>query len=129
MSPSGLTSNPLTGSQFWAVAQEIEELVNPIPIEFTESRRSNRQFKTLAVFVQPLDENMMEEGEPFWAVSRDINHMGIGLICYSVIEAPFVRLSLLKDSICIEGKVRHNTSVGHQFPLFLTGVEFLEAQK
>lgn len=114
-----------SAEQFFLVAQELQNLVNPVPVEFESKRREKRQPRTLSISVQPLDEDFQNDGDVFWLVSRDISLRGIGMVSYDRIDHRFVRLGLIGESVSVIGKVRHNTSIGNEYPLYLVGVEFL----
>ena len=110
---------------FYAVAIELQQLIDPKPLEFDCRRRHERTPRSISVSVQPLNEDFVPVSDPFWLVSRDISPAGIGLISYDPIEVENVRLGLLNERVSIIGQVRHNTSIGHKYPLYLIGVEFL----
>lgn len=110
---------------FYAVAVELQQLIDPTPPEFQCRRRHRRTPRSISVSVQPLDDDFDVNGDRFWLVSRDISPGGIGLISYDPIEADYVRLGLLNEKVSIIGRVRHNTSIGDKYPLFLIGIEFM----
>ena len=111
--------------EFFLVAQELQNLLDPKPSSFDSRRKHQRIPRSISVSVQPLDEDFQAVGRPFWVVSRDISIRGIGLISYEPIRHDYVRVALLNENVAVFGRVRHNTSIGHKCPLYLVGVEFL----
>lgn len=109
---------------FYAVAVELQRLIDPTPPEFSCRRRHQRTPRSISISVQPLDEDFQPVGEACWLVSRDISPGGIGLISYDPLESEYVRLGLLNEKVSVIGRVRHNTSIGHKYPLYLVGIEF-----
>jgi hypothetical protein len=111
--------------KFFLVAQELQYLIDPEPPEFGCVRRQPRTMRSISISVQPLDDDFQPDGDLFWVVSRDINIKGLALICHDEINHGFVRIGLLNQAVTVIGNVRHNTSIGHRYPLFLVGIEFL----
>lgn len=107
------------------VAQELRDMVDFEPPEFRNGRSQLRSVRSISISIQPLDEDFQPSGDMFWVVSRDISPIGMGLICHEPLTSPYVRVGLLNEHVTIISEVRHNTSIGETYPLFLVGVEFL----
>ncbi|MEL7498235.1 MAG: PilZ domain-containing protein [Planctomycetota bacterium] len=112
-------------AEFYLVAQELQNLLSAKPTDFDSRRKHQRVPRSISISVEPVDADFQSQGEPFWVVSRDISRRGIGLISYDPIRHEFVRIGLLNENISVIGQVRHNTAIGHRYPLYLVGVEFL----
>lgn len=110
---------------FFLVAQELQGMIEPDPPEFRTVRQRQRRPRSISISVQPLDDDFQPDGDQFWVVSRDISTKGLGLICHEAIAHGFVRIGLMNEAVTVIGNVRHSTSIGHQYPLFLVGVEFV----
>lgn len=110
---------------FFEVAKELQNLIDPEFSLLDCQRNRDRTPRSISISVQPLNEHFHEQGEPFWLVSRDISVAGLGLVSYEAIKCEFVRIGLLNESVNVIGRVRHNTSIGNKYPLYLVGVEFL----
>lgn len=96
-------------------------------IEVVDDRREFQRIpKRVTVSIQPLDEDFAPEGEPFWAISSDVSQLGMGIVCDDRIFHEYIRLVLVDQEVSVIAKVRHSTSIGTQYPLFLIGVEFLD---
>lgn len=101
----------------------LRELTTPFR---TDNRRSHHRVpRSISLMVQPLDLDFQPNGEPFWALTRDISLKGLGFINPEPITHEFVRLGLLDYDATIIAQVRHSTSIGIDYPLFLVGVEFV----
>lgn len=111
--------------QFMIAVRTLQNLTEPEQSTFEPKRRHQRFLRSLSISVQPLDEDFQPDGELFWLVSRDISLKGIGLVSCDPIQHEYVRVGLLDQNISLIGKVRHNSSIGQQHPLYLVGVEFL----
>ena len=120
-----LQSRPLAKHRFFLVAQELQQLIDPEPPEFLSVRRHPRTERSISISVQPLNDDFQPDGDLFWVVSRDISIKGIGLICHEPVAHGYVRIGLMNEAVTVIGKVRHNTSIGHHYPQFLVGIEFL----
>lgn len=111
--------------RFFLAAQELQNLIEPDPPEMSPVRQHQRRMRSISISIQPLNDDFQPDGDVFWVVSRDISPRGLGLICHDAIGHGYIRIGLLNDSVTVIGNVRHNTSIGHDYPLFLVGVEFL----
>lgn len=76
--------------------------------------------------IQPLTEDFLPDGEGFSAISNDVSLKGMAFVSHDAIEHDFVRVSFPQFEISVIAKVRHNTSIGIDYPLFLVGAEFLD---
>ena len=93
----------------------------------TENQRSHtREPKSISLRIQPLDLDFRPDGEPFWAVSRDLSEQGLGFINGEPLDHEYVRIGIFEDQLSIIGRVCHSTSIGVNYPLYLVGVELLE---
>jgi hypothetical protein len=117
----------ISSEEFYFTALELQNLISPPQIEFSARRTNQRVPRSISVSLQPLDDDFQAAGECQWLMSRDISPYGVGLVSYNPIPQVYVRIGLMNDEISALGKVRHNTSIGHKYPLFLVGVEFLKA--
>ncbi len=89
-------------------------------------RKSQRIPKRVTLGVQPLDDDFGPDGEPFWAISSDISQRGMGMVYDDPIVHDYVRVMLMEQDVSVIAKVRHSSSIGTQFPLYLIGIEFLD---
>jgi hypothetical protein len=118
-------SAPPALRQFFLMAQQLQSLIEPDPHEHLAVRRQPRRLRSISISVQPLDDDFQPDGDRFWVVSRDISIKGLGLICHDPIAHGYVRVGLMNELATTIGNVRHNTSIGHEYPLFLVGIEFV----
>ena len=88
-------------------------------------RRHRRRYRSISLKIQPLNHDFHNDGEPFWVISRDISRSGLGFINSEPIQHDYLRIGLLDHEITVIGQVRHSTSIGDHYPLYLVGVEFL----
>ena len=110
---------------------EFTRIVNTLTHEQNDfgRRRDRRRFRSISLQIQPLDHDFHNEGEPFWVISRDISYRGLGFINSEPIQHDYLRIGLMDHEITVIGQVRHSTSIGDHYPLYLVGVEFLVASK
>ncbi len=89
-----------------------------------------RQFKRHALRtslnVQPLTSDFQPDGEPFEAISSDISFRGMAFVYPDPLNHEFVRITFNNYDITAIAQMKHNSSIGVDYPLFLVGVEFLE---
>ena len=97
--------------------------MNDVP---NERRTNTRVPKRLTLTIQPLNDDFGPDGEPFCAISSDMSQKGMGFICDDAMSHEFVRIMLTEEDVSVIARVRHSTSIGTQFPLYLIGVEFLD---
>jgi hypothetical protein len=129
----GMRSNDFSPSQqsessdhnFFMVAQQLRNVVDFEPYEFRTRRNHARSTRSISVSVQPLDADFQPTGDMFWVVSRDISISGMGLICHEPITCEHIRVGLMNEHVTAISQVRHNTSIGEKYPLYLVGIEFL----
>lgn len=120
---------PQTGKhEFFVVAQELRNMVDFEPPEFRGRRSCPRELRSISISIQPLDADFQPLGTAFWVVSRDISTKGLGVVTHDAIEHEYVRVGLLNEHVTAIGRVRHNTSIGEKYPLFLVGIEYLHPQ-
>jgi hypothetical protein len=110
---------------FLLAAEQLKQMVDREPPSFSNVRRHQRSM-SIPVSIQPLDEDFKAVGEQFWAVSRDISPLGMGLIFPEPLRFGFVRIGLLNKNASVISRVRHNTSIGETHPMFLVGIEFIK---
>lgn len=91
-----------------------------------DRRKCGRVPKRVTLSIQPLNDDFAADGEPFYAISSDISRQGISFISDDPIVHEYVRVMLLEEDVSVIAKVRHSTSIGTQYPLYLVGVEFLD---
>lgn len=92
-----------------------------------KKRRQNRRNpRSVSLRIQPLDLDFCHDGEPFWAVSRDVSNGGLGFINSEPIQHEYVRIGLFEEEATMIARVCHSTSIGVQYPLYLVGVQFLD---
>lgn len=118
-----LATNAFQG--FFLAARESQGLGRIMATNRRGRRDNIRVPRSISVSIQPLDDDFRADGGVFWVVSRDISVKGLGLISYDPIYHEFVRVGLVDEGVSVIGRIRHNTSIGHDFPLFLVGVEFI----
>lgn len=87
-------------------------------------RDHKRSLRSISVSVQPLDDDFQPCGDLFWVVSRDVSLHGMGLISHEAFSHKYVRLGLMDLAVSTIAQVRHNTSIGEKYPLYLVGVRF-----
>ena len=110
---------------FFLAAQELRNINKGDATESRDARRNPRFTRTISISLQPLDNDFQPVGDEIWVVSRDLSPKGLGLICHDPINHEYVRVGLLNERITAIGRIRHNTSIGGMYPLFLVGIEFL----
>ncbi len=88
-------------------------------------RRHLRSVRSISLRIQPLDHHFHPQGPPIWVISRDFSWTGLGFISAEPIPHDFLKIGLLEQDVTVIGQVRHCTSIGDHYPLFLVGVEFL----
>ncbi len=93
-----------------------------------EKRREERVATSLSLMIQPLDFDFRPDGEPFWALSRDISSRGLGFVNPEPIQHRYVRLELIEHGASTIARVCHSTSIGLEYPLYLVGVQFLTGE-
>ena len=104
-------------------ARIVDSLTNEDPL--TNRRSDQRRSRSISLQVQPLDLDFHNDGLPFWTISRDISRRGLAFINSEPVDPDYLRIGLLEHEITIIGQVRHSTSIGDHYPLFLVGVEFV----
>ena len=92
----------------------------------TSRRQNNREARSVSLRIQPLNVDFQADGDSFWAISRDISKRGIAFINSEPVTHEFLRVGLLEHDISVIGQVRHCTSIGDHYPLFLIGLEFFD---
>ena len=96
-------------------------------VDVTDSRRENHRVpKRLSLSIQPLTDDFGPDGEPFLAISSDLSKRGMGFISDDPMVHDFVRITILERDVSVIAQIRHSTSIGTLYPLFLIGVEFLD---
>ena len=90
-----------------------------------DRREETRICRSLSLVIQPLNENFHPVGDPFWALSRDINQQGLGFVNPDPVDHDFVRISICSYQATVVARVCHSTSLGLYYPLYLVGVEFV----
>ena len=89
-----------------------------------------RQYKRHAfrtsMTVQPLTDDFQPDGGAFEAVSSDVSFKGMAFVSPDPMEHEYIRVHFNNFEISAIAKVRHNSSIGVDYPLFLVGVEFVE---
>ena len=91
-------------------------------------REDVRHPKSISVIVQPLDDDFLSDGEPFWVMSRDVSRKGIAFVNVLPTQHQYVRLRMLDYDASAVCRVCHCTAIGDDLPVYLTGVEFLEGE-
>lgn len=117
-----------TNQEFFLAAQSLCQIEQPRKSrQRRDSRRRDvRERRSISISIRPLDCNLEPDGDVFWVVSQDISVRGIGMLSHEPFEHEFVLIGLLDSDIQVIGQVRHNTSIGSAYPLYLVGAEFLE---
>jgi len=110
---------------FFLAAQNFRQRTTGSDSPNAPIRRYPRQLRSISVSIEPLDDDFQPCEDLFWVVSRDISLKGIGIISHEAIEHDYVRIGLVDESITTIGQIRHNTSIGQRYPLYLVGIEFL----
>lgn len=117
--------SPNASHKFFTVAQSLQNLIDSVPSKFATRRKHQRVPRSISVSLQPLDDDFKVVGDQLWVVSRDISPNGIGILSYDPIRHEHVKVGLLNESVSALGTIRHNTFIGHKYPLYLVGIEFL----
>lgn len=104
----------------------LSELTNATAENTGKRRKRRREPRSISLRIQPLDLDFCSDGEPFWAVSRDISSGGLGFVNNEPIQHEFVRIGLFDETATMIARVCHSTSIGVKYPLFLVGVQFLD---
>lgn len=101
-----------------------------IKSDLARGQNCRRQYKRhslrTSLTIQPLTEDFLPDGEPFEAVSSDVSFKGMAFAFPDPIEHDHVRITFNNFEISAIGEVRHNSSIGVDYPLFLVGVEFVD---
>ncbi|MEO1615185.1 MAG: hypothetical protein AAFV88_05005 [Planctomycetota bacterium] len=98
-----------------------------------ERRRKRRLPRTLEINVQPLDDQLNERGDAFFAITRDISQGGLAYL--SSQKADFERAIIsLNEGLAprVVCRIRNNSMVhtnGLREQVWLTNVEFLYSQE
>ena len=102
------------------------QVLRQLTSDAKDTRSSNRYPKRLSLSIQPLDEDFLPDGEPFFAISSDMSKRGMGFILDEPMVHTHLRITLKDDNVSVIAELRHNTSIGIEYPMFLIGVEFLD---
>lgn len=89
-------------------------------------RRYRRYRRCTLVTIQELDNDLSPLAGIKWAMSRDIHHHGIGLICPQRIDVTYVRVTVMEDKFSKIGVVRHCQPADDGGSTYLIGIEFLD---
>ena len=89
-------------------------------------RREPREPRSISLRIQPLNEDYKADGSQFWTVSRDISTRGLGFIMPEPIQHKYLKIGLGNDMPMVICEVRHCSSIGSEYPLYLVGVRFLD---
>ena len=89
-------------------------------------RQFSRHSLRVTLAIQPLTDDYANDGESFQATSSDISLKGMAIVNSEPIHHPYVRVSFVQYNISVIAKIRHNSSIGVEYPLYLVGVEFLD---
>ncbi len=89
-------------------------------------RQFCRHSVRVTLSIQPLTSDFRPDGDGFSAMSSDISLKGMAFVNPEALVHEFVRISFSQFGISAIARVRHNSSVGIDHPLFLVGVEFLD---
>lgn len=115
----------LTTQELTRIRLEPDKRLTSVRAEGNDFRRSHKRFvRSISVSIQPLDDDFQPCSNIFWVVSRDISMRGMGLISHEPFFHRYVRLGLIEQSVSTIAEVKHNTSIGDRYPLFLVGVNF-----
>lgn len=130
-SSSSFRQQALCDQEFFLTAQQLrvtlepdERLSNNGPQDGHDYRSHRRTLRSISVSIQPLDDDFRPCENVFWVVSRDVSQQGMGLISHEPFAHKYVRLGLVDEAATTIAEVRHNTSIGEKYPLYLVGVEF-----
>jgi len=88
-------------------------------------RKEKRHCRSISLQIQPLDHDFHHDGEPFWVISRDVSGRGLAFINSERINHDYLRIGLMEHNVTVIAQVRHSTSIGDHYPLYLIGVEFV----
>ena len=98
--------------------------------DLAKGQNCRRQYKRHAMrtslTVQPLTDDFKPEGEAFEAVSSDISFRGMAFVFPDPIEHEYIRIKFNNFDISAIAEVKHNSSIGVDYPLYLVGIEFIE---
>ncbi|MEM7452717.1 MAG: PilZ domain-containing protein [Planctomycetota bacterium] len=117
--PSDNQSLAQSARRFVEVARGLSD---PHPGRRTEPRSP----RSISLRVQLLDEDFHPAGDPFWTVSRDISVRGLGFIIPEPVDHKFLKIGLGENMPMVFSEVRHCTSIGQDYKLYLIGVRFLD---
>lgn len=101
---------------------------NLIQSEIHRSCRRNYSRHTIRapLVIQPLTIDFQPDGEGFGAISSDISLKGLAFINPEPIQHEYLRITFTQFQLSVIARVRHNSSIGVDHPLYLVGVEFLD---
>jgi c-di-GMP-binding flagellar brake protein YcgR len=112
-------------------APTLSEILNSLceqSLNVNQRRESVRHPKSISVIVQPLNEDFLPDGEPFWVMSRDVSRNGMAFVNVLPTQHQYVRLRMLDYDASAVCRVCHCTAIGSDLPVYLTGVQFLEGE-
>ena len=89
-------------------------------------REFHRHSLRLSLIIQPLTEDFLPDGEAFRAMSSDVSLKGMAFVNPETVDHEYIRISFSQFDISIIARIKHNSSIGVDYPLFLVGVEFLD---
>ncbi len=116
--PASNNTLTLNAISFVLLAQQLADPAN-------NQRSEQRNPRSLSLRIQPLDEDFLPDGERFWTVSRDISTRGLGFIMPEPIRHQYLNVGLGNEGPMAIVEVRHCSSIGSEYPLYLIGVSFL----
>ncbi|MEM9413165.1 MAG: PilZ domain-containing protein [Planctomycetota bacterium] len=89
-------------------------------------RQFQRHSLRLSLSVQPLTEDFQPDGEAFKTMSSDISLKGMAFVNPEEVQHEYIRVAFSQFDISIIARIKHNSSIGVDYPLYLVGVEFLD---
>ena len=88
-------------------------------------RRARRVPRSLTLKIQPLNMDFLPDGEPFFAISRDISKNGIGFVNSEPLRHEYVRIGIPEQTDqTVIARICYNHSIGLEYPLYLVGADF-----
>ena len=96
------------------------------PTATDNRRRWTRRPRCTLLTLQELDDDFSMVGNVKWAMSRDINGMGIGFVCSEPIACNYIRVTVVEDDFSAIGIVRHSRLLNEEQQQYFVGVEFLD---
>ena len=89
-------------------------------------RRHKRHRRCTLITLQILDDDLSTIGKPFWGMSNDFGHRGLGFTCSQPITHTLIRITIPEDSFSAIASIRYRRANDDAASLYLFGAEFID---